>query len=114
MELLDVMRWHHFSQQTELRSEVFCWHIEPSMQSRRSEAILLCETLQVILQKCVLIADVFDGPHDGDIETIRVIYRIAWRVNKAAHFHIWRVTVANDGAYLIVQVPDGLTGDTLA
>lgn len=114
MQLLNVMRGHHFPQQTELLREVVRRHVEPSMQSGRPEAVLLREPLQVILQKGVLVADAFEGPHDGDFEAVRVVDRVAWRVDKAAHFHIWRVTVADDRAHFVVQVPDGLTGDALA
>ena len=68
----------------------------------------------MILQKGMLVTEILDGPHDRNIDTIRVINRVSWRMNKAAHSHIWRVTVSNDRANFVIEVPDSLAADTLA
>ena len=67
MQLLDIKLGHHLSQNLELLIKIVRGHIIPGVQSGRSEAILLGKALQMVLHKGMLIAYVFDGPHDGDI-----------------------------------------------
>lgn len=114
MQLLDIKLGHHLSQSLELLIKIVRGHIIPGVQSGRSEAILLGKALQMILHKGMLIAYVFNRPHDGDIQAIRIIDCVSWRVDKASHFHIRHVTVSNDRANLIVQVPYCLATDSLA
>ena len=114
MQLLYIELGHHLSQNFELLFEIVRGHVIPGVQSSRSEAILLGKALQMILHKRMLIAYVFDGPHDGDIQAIWIIDCVSWRVDKASYFHIRHITVSNDRAHLIIQVPNCLVTDSLA
>ena len=114
MQLFDIQLRHQLSQNLELLIEIVCGHIIPGVQSSGSEAILFCETLQMILHKRMFIAYVFDRPHDRDIQAIWVIDCVSWRVDKASYFHIWCVTVSDDRANLIIQVPNCLATNSLA
>ena len=62
----------------------------------------------------MLVADGFEGPHDGHVEAIGVVDRVAWRMDKAAHANIWSVAMADNRTYFVIQVPHSLTADALA
>ena len=95
VQLFNIELWHRLPEQFNLLREIVCGHIVPRVQAARSEAILFCETNQVILQESVLVSNIGKRPHNRDFKLIWIIDLVARIVDKASDLDIWRVTMRN-------------------
>ena len=105
MYLHGIFSWLDWIINVQLLLEIFLWSIEPDSKSAASEFSLI-KALQIVFKYSLSFLYVCNGPRNRVSDSVRILKFIARCIYERMNSKVWRVTVANCRADLIVDVPD--------